>query len=560
MTFAALLLLLPLPTTVAAAKTLSPPVQAPSLPPWYVNNRIHAHSRMSIHSQCQLNATTHEWGCSDRFEDEAAHFAALGIKVFVRHTHSAGEGAWWPSSSGPAASWHPLVQSTGRNLPAEFLTAAAAANTSVIFYHYMMTNDYFATAHPEWVQRWPNGSAIEWSRGLGLSPCSDEWQDVYISQVLELVELGADGFYFDKYPASWGGDWSAPCRAKWAASVYPAHADEPMPMALTHAHNPMTHPVAADRRVQLLMSDVTEAYFTRLTSAIESAAVARGRSVALLVSVAEVPKADNGFGTAHRSGLFETTAMLSGAFTAAKTELHVPAALNWLRGDPVPTDVAMAFGFAMVRDAAATGSSSTFFCFDGHRPAHVWVSKIATEAQALHSSAALLTWGAVADLDIPDDGSTDPAVFASSFALSAALEPTLKRIGGSQPLQPLAWATVLFSEQARNQFLPDNAAAAWDGVLWPMLGAWGAMLQAMVPVQVRRSTLLPVCSARAPPNTAHPATPATDNRGLAAWAARGGPSHCPPAPPDPRARCAREAAARDAIGIAPVRGGRRHCA
>ena len=34
----------------------------------------------------------------------------------------------------------------------------------VIFYHYMKTNDYFSGAHPEWVQRWPNGSAVVWPR------------------------------------------------------------------------------------------------------------------------------------------------------------------------------------------------------------------------------------------------------------------------------------------------------------------------------------------------------------------------------------------------------------
>ena len=54
----------------------------------------------------------------------------------------------------------PLVQDTGRNLPTEFLAAAKAAGIRVIFYHYMMGNSYWARVKPEWVARWPNGSAI----------------------------------------------------------------------------------------------------------------------------------------------------------------------------------------------------------------------------------------------------------------------------------------------------------------------------------------------------------------------------------------------------------------
>ena len=73
------------------------------LPAWYVHNRVHAHSRMSIESQCRLNTTTNTWGCSDQFDNEAARFAQQGIKAFVRHTHTADEGAWWPSATGPAA-------------------------------------------------------------------------------------------------------------------------------------------------------------------------------------------------------------------------------------------------------------------------------------------------------------------------------------------------------------------------------------------------------------------------------------------------------------------------
>lgn len=78
-----------------------------------------------------------EWACEAVFEDAASLLASIGVPAYVRHSHTADEGTWWPSATGPNASWHPLVQATGRNLPMEFLTKAKAAGIHVILYHYM---------------------------------------------------------------------------------------------------------------------------------------------------------------------------------------------------------------------------------------------------------------------------------------------------------------------------------------------------------------------------------------------------------------------------------------
>jgi len=172
--------------------------------------------------------TNGTWGCDAVFEDAAALLAGLGVPAYVRHSHTADEGTWWPSTSGTRESWHPLVQATGRNLPAEFLRKAAAADIHVILYHYMKCNAYWAAAQPHWVQRWPDGRPILWDRGTGLSPCSAAWRRVYIGQVVELIEMGADAFFFDEFPGNPGGDWSNDCRALYEAR----HDGEAMPTTL----------------------------------------------------------------------------------------------------------------------------------------------------------------------------------------------------------------------------------------------------------------------------------------------------------------------------------------
>ena len=100
---------------------------------------------------------------------------------------------WFPSTSDPRESWHPLVQDTNRNLPKEFLQRAVASNVTVIFYHYMKCSKYYAQLHPDWVQAHPDGAPIGWERCPegGLSTCSDQWQDTFIAQVVQLSKLGA---------------------------------------------------------------------------------------------------------------------------------------------------------------------------------------------------------------------------------------------------------------------------------------------------------------------------------------------------------------------------------
>ena len=115
------------------------------------------------------------WACAPVFEEAAERFASLGVPAYVRHSHTSDEGMLWPTQTAPREGWHQIVQDTNRNFPAEFLSKADKAGINVILYHYMKTNAYWAKQRPDWLMRWPNGSAIEWQRGLGLSPCSDGW-------------------------------------------------------------------------------------------------------------------------------------------------------------------------------------------------------------------------------------------------------------------------------------------------------------------------------------------------------------------------------------------------
>jgi hypothetical protein len=469
------------------------------------NGSSFAPSESAFVANMKGNSSNGTWVCDPAFEDAAKSFASLGVQAFVRHTHSSDEGTWWPSATGPKESWHPLVQRTNRSLPAEFLAKAKAAGIQVIFYHYMKTNKYYATHKPEWVQRWPNGTEIVWERGVGLSPCADDWVDKYISQVVELVNMGAEAFYFDEFPAQWGGDWNPTCAQKFQARY-----GEPMPteFEVLEVKKGTYLPVAKDARVLQLMSDVTQAYFDKLSVAISSAAETAkasggsGDAVAL-ISIYRVPKADDGYCfpprancTTNGGGLYETTKLLHTEAAVAKTEMSLPIlhSQQVLGGDPFNEDIFMSFGYALARDAASG------------RPPHIWIPRINTSTQALAASAALVTYGAIANPDHTEKRIPDYSLFNATYKLGAKVDAAFEYISGGRNgnggrrsggdsgdasgssgvsmVKPIRYAAVLFSEKARNQHMPKDPVTAWQKVIFPTVGAWEALVREALPAAI----------------------------------------------------------------------------
>jgi hypothetical protein len=457
-----------------------PCLLAGALPVWYTSNRVHAHTRLRPLDYCTNE--TGAWACAWPANGNPSQaFASMGAPAFVRHTKSTGEaGLWWPSTSDPFESWHPFVQATNRSLPEEFIAEARAAGIKVIFYHYMKTEKYYSTHRPKWAAQWPNGSQIAWQRGVGLSPCSNDWQATYIRQVEQLVKFGCDAFYFDEYPTSWGGDWSPACRARFRASY-----GEEMPTELGadtcegHGPSAVCQPVATDRRVHDMMTKVTEEYFANLTSAVARAAASSSSPrVVSLVSTFHVPSPFNGWSpSTPLSGTFETTRLLASptGTTADKMELDMGAKgeLPEGAGDPLDKQSLDSFGYVYMRDASQQASDGSL------APPHVWIAKLKRPAVSVCASAAVVAHGGIANPDHNERQLPDHTLFNETYTLAAKLSAAW-----SPTLRPVRWASILFSESARNAFLPSRPSGAWQHLLFPTLGAFGALLRAARPARV----------------------------------------------------------------------------
>jgi len=334
----------------------------------------------------------------------------------------------------------------------------------------MMGNSYWAGAKPEWVARWPNGSAITTKQAPSgvMSTCAQPWREVFITQIKELILMGARAFYFDHYPGNPGGDWSESCRAEFAKRY-----GKPMPAGLTTISGSHKSAYSTSREVLEFNSQMTQEYFAQLVSAIE--ATAAPDPVAALVSIATVPKLDNG--QTELPTLYESSSLLSlgTGSEVCKSEYDIAGrTANGPGGDAVDIDVLMSFGWSLARDGTA-----------GASPPHMWAPQLfltnrsEASAAAQCASAALRTYGAIANLDNQEGHIPDHSLFGKAYADASMLDHMGARGGLLSPgLRPIKHIGVVFSEISRDALMASSAADAWNAVLYPTAGAWGALVRA----------------------------------------------------------------------------------
>jgi len=395
------------------------------LPDWYEGARVQLHTRLSL-----------RWLDKPEFSNAAEAFAQMGAPAFVRHIKSGAEGAWWASAVGAVA-----PQAEDRNIAQEIIDRAHAAGRRIIVYHRHMEDDWIAEEHPDWAARDERGFI---RLGRRYKICFNSPYDAFVlTRLLELVEMGADGFYFDETHQPKQGCWCGFCREKFTEMTGLQHPPYPDP----------SNPVY--QRLQDFTNITIERIFRQWRPAIHAA----NPECVMLISGNTWPTMLDRHMT-HR---------LWRIADAPKSEFNLP---NRMRGrifalppgmaETVP-DVKIAHGHDLVRDAA-----------DG-RPPHIWTHGVLDEASALHAAAGLMTHGCVANIDCSER--TIPNMdYAAAFALGERVSPHLAH------KRPVKWAAIHYSEHARDHYTADPVGA-WREVLHPVYSAYEALFRARLPVR-----------------------------------------------------------------------------
>jgi hypothetical protein len=426
-----------------------------SLPAWFEANRVQGHTRLGIR----------QWLDKPEFAQAAAGFRALGADAFARHVKSGDEDPWWPTAVPLAPDGRPLSDRDrtingqfiprGRNVVQEMIDEADAEGLKIVTYHWHMTEKTLEDLNPDWVCRNKKGEPIVGPRGIHLD-ITGPYREVVLMRLRELAEMGADGFFFDYRHLPPEGAWGSALEEAWRAET----GEEAAP-----------RPDDADPRYRRFVdfkAEKIEETFAYWRDEVKAA----HPDVVFLVSTTTVPALTDR----------EMTTRLAEIADSAKNEYRLALSPNLSKRifldfpelEP-EAHLRQAVGWTVLRDSA-----------DG-RPPHIWAPGLPDIDHAQAFAASLMTFGCVANMDVdercllgaqdPLPGKTPVDGLKAAFALGAAASPHL---AGSRPLR---WAAIHLGERNRNA-RGDDYRAAWEQVLWPLVGAFQVLSEDGLPIGI----------------------------------------------------------------------------
>lgn len=399
------------------------------LPAWYDAIRVCAHTRLSWKTRERFPA----------FEEAGRMLHSIGFGEICRHIKGGGEPAWWPSAVGAS-----LPETATRNFARDLIEEAHENGCRILVYYRHMEDESLAVEHPGWRALDQSGAPVM-KRGPFLC-LNSPYADFVEARLVELAKLGADGFLFDEAHMVKPLCWCSFCREGFQGITGLAYPETEEP-----------YNVAYQKAIEY-RNTVLERVFRQWRGAIH-----RTNPECVLVIGSNTYPAMNDRHTTHR---------LWRVADAMKSEFNLPARTGNNRifaADPslaLPeADARIALGYTIDRDAC-----------DG-RPPHIWTHGIASPSEMRYATAGMITHGAVANLDNQEQDIPDLELFGPAVELGNRAAPAFT---GTRPLR---WAAVHFSEHARDHFLPDEAEA-WRQVLYPVYGAFTALLRARLPVGI----------------------------------------------------------------------------
>ncbi len=446
-------------------KPIGLPLPGRPLPDWFVGNRVHGQTRLIFGPT---------WHKTDEFKHAAAGFKALGAHVFTRHVKSADEDPPWPTalplrldgtplSAGPREI-HGVTVPPGRNVAQEVIDEAHDQGLRLVAYYWHFTEASVADPHPDvephpdWICRHapPSTDPIEHDpRGTHLD-ITGPYREVVLTRLLELAEMGVDGFNFDERHLPPEGAWGSALEAAWRAE---RGIDAPLP--------------DEDDPLYLAFLDFKARRIEDTFGYWMSEVKAQHPGVVFAVSTTSVPALTTR----------EMTTRLVRIADSAKNEYRLAVNRSMSKRVFEPPDavdrpedhVRQALGWTVLRDAA-----------DG-RPPRIWAPGLRDEDHAQAFAASLITFGCIAHMDVdepaildrqpPEPGKTPLEGIRLAFALGDRASPHL---AGTQPVR---WAALHFSERIRNK-RGSGYRAAWHEVLWPLVGAYEVLCQDGLPVGI----------------------------------------------------------------------------
>lgn len=415
------------------------------LPSWFEDNRVQGHTRLSVQ----------KWLGTPEFKNAASGFKQLGARVFVRHVKSAAEDPWWYGTVSQTPD-NQIQLETNSNPVKIMIDEAHQEGMKIIAYYFHSTDKTMATLHPEWVCKQPNGRVISHRRRGDYLDLTSPYREIVLERLLELAAMGVDGFYFDEIHMPYKGCWGT-----FLETAFEQATGEKAPMV----KNERDPHYRRYLQFQALKVEETLAYW-------REAVRKQYPKVIFTISTTTIPSLINPRMTTNLVRLSDSPK--SEFFLAIKERLNLNVFQDKLLLAKPEKDIRMALGWTVLRDGA-----------EG-RPPHIWAPGFPNREHALGFVSAVLTYGAIANLDVAEENllgdgkkprGTPRVGLKAAFALGKQVSPYLSQT------RPVRWAAIHYSELSRDR-RGSNLVAAWREVLWPVTGSFGVFVREGLPVGI----------------------------------------------------------------------------
>ncbi|MFO0941142.1 MAG: hypothetical protein U0930_10270 [Pirellulales bacterium] len=399
------------------------------LPQWFESSRVHLHTRLT-RSEANMGTKV------------AKSVKQMGANVFTRHVKSGDYGPFWPTKVGK-----PYTLAAERNFVAEMIEDAHSEGIKILGYYWITTDLAASEEHPEWLCRDANGKTIDASRHGNYLCLNSEYVQLVEARLLELVDMGIDGIYFDYQHMPRGGCWCDTCQR-----TYLQQTGRRLPR--TNRTNEPEYGAHID-----FTNQIVESAFLRWRKAIHT----RRPDCVMVISGANFASTHTTHLSTHMFHLMDSN----------KTEFMRPYAYDehmqtkYAKILLPERDAKLAFGFQLCRDAT-----------DG-RPAHVWLPFMKESVTAITGVSGIVAHGCIAALDVLEKNFPDP-ILEPAINLAQKVSPAFT---GTKAVR---WAAVHFSEIARHRH---GVGPRWDLDMWTnsssrSFGAFQTVLRRRLPLGI----------------------------------------------------------------------------
>ena len=291
---------------------------------------------------------------------------------------SADEDPWWPTAKpvdadGRPHSAHPreingIILAPGDDVAARIIHEAHAQGLRIIAYYWDSSEETLAARNDGSVCRKPDGRPFNAKRGTPLD-LTGPYREVVLTRLIELVERGVDGFFFDHLHLPLEGCWGTALEEAWKAETGDAAAP------------PLDHSDPRYLRFLDFKAEKIEETFAYWRDAVK----ARHPEVVFVVSTDMFASLMNREVTTRLAAIADSAKNEYCQALRRKVDKAVFKTYSTVLAKPLP-HVRQSLCWTVLRDSS-----------DG-RPPHIWHPGVPSTEQAEAYAASLMTFGAVANM------------------------------------------------------------------------------------------------------------------------------------------------------------------